>query len=613
MTLLVGLMVNDVKKIILTLLLVLPVTVVSAQDIGKRRLKHLKPDMLALDTRNQIDGTWTCDGGALDATCTADGASGDAINDLDVGDIVVCDEYSYEIFSITTKDEFERKQEYKEDGITKYPFEDITSKTCYIVATAMPDGSTVNINDGIGGDSPIWIGQNIAVEMQLDGDNAATEVLALENTNEPASGETDDTIALSSYFNGTTDNGTSFSLHEAVRLEAYKASDAYHASDESDHDFGLKFYVTNGGTTSRTLQIYPDGSVYGTTTIESAANFKVTNQITIGAAYINLASDSGIAFTGDAGNPAAAKDINSVRYWDGANAWWVIDDGGMDGVGDGRLIVDTIRSLLVSPAVGTLTLSNTAFSSADNAIEMATGTDTSTTGTITKVAITPTYNQASGDAANTDLFINRTETAVGSGNQYLIDAQVDGASQFSVDNLGNVTYSAREVCHVVPAGSAILGPTAPTATTLGTFRGLAFASDSESANINWEIPGDWDDASDMTLKLYVWPESGDAPADTEVIQFDAQYRSIATGEAYDNGTAVTISPTYTQSGAGTDKALIILTVTIDYDNANQPLTEDDVIGFLLDRDFTGADTYSGDVYVERAEICYQSVGIPNHV
>ena len=41
-------------------------------------------------------------------------------------------------------------------------------------------------------------------------------------------------------------------------------------------------------------------------------------------------------------------------------------------------------------------------------------------------------------AANTDLLINRTETAVGSGAQYLFDAQVGGVSKFNVTNTGRV-------------------------------------------------------------------------------------------------------------------------------------------------------------------------------
>ena len=61
---------------------------------------------------------------------------------------------------------------------------------------------------------------------------------------------------------------------------------------------------------------------------------------------------------------------------------------------------------------------------------------TQTTGYIRGVEILPVYNQASGDAANTDLLINRTVSAIGSGAQILIDAQVDSVSQFSISSDG---------------------------------------------------------------------------------------------------------------------------------------------------------------------------------
>jgi hypothetical protein len=65
-------------------------------------------------------------------------------------------------------------------------------------------------------------------------------------------------------------------------------------------------------------------------------------------------------------------------------------------------------------------------------------TNQQTSGTNVVFAIAPTYNQASGTAANTDLLINRTQTAVGSGAQLLIQAQVGGVDQFRVFNNGDV-------------------------------------------------------------------------------------------------------------------------------------------------------------------------------
>lgn len=100
--------------------------------------------------------------------------------------------------------------------------------------------------------------------------------------------------------------------------------------------------------------------------------------------------------------------------------------------------------LLSAPNGGTITV-DTVGGSAGATLQvngpfLAVGkTNTSTSGTFAAASITPTYNQASGTAANTDLLINRTQTAVGSGTQRLIDAQIGGSSKFSVDNTGALT------------------------------------------------------------------------------------------------------------------------------------------------------------------------------
>lgn len=66
-------------------------------------------------------------------------------------------------------------------------------------------------------------------------------------------------------------------------------------------------------------------------------------------------------------------------------------------------------------------------------------------GTYRGVSILPVYNQTStggtSEASNTDLFINRTEVAVGSGPQLLLDAQVAGTSKFSVSRTGLTTIA----------------------------------------------------------------------------------------------------------------------------------------------------------------------------
>lgn len=72
------------------------------------------------------------------------------------------------------------------------------------------------------------------------------------------------------------------------------------------------------------------------------------------------------------------------------------------------------------------------------AVAIANNSHTQSSGTNVAVSIIPTINSSS-TAANTDLLINRTQTATGSGAQNLIDAQVGGTSKFKVDNTGIVT------------------------------------------------------------------------------------------------------------------------------------------------------------------------------
>ena len=62
---------------------------------------------------------------------------------------------------------------------------------------------------------------------------------------------------------------------------------------------------------------------------------------------------------------------------------------------------------------------------------------TGSSGTDTSVAVLSTYNQSS-TASGTDLLINRTQIATGSGLQNFIDTQIGGASQFRVDTAGTI-------------------------------------------------------------------------------------------------------------------------------------------------------------------------------
>ena len=210
---------------------------------------------------------------------------------------------------------------------------------------------------------------------------------------------------------------------------------------------------------------------------------------------------------------------------------------------------------------------------------------------------------------------NTRPSADSSVNEIVIgtDAIGNGDNTVTIGNASHTTVYFPDYHRSIDinASAAAVGGTAPQGTITGTFYGLAFDADAEVAYFEVEVPEDWDGSSDMALKIYWHPEDGDAPADTETVKWDATYRSIDEGEAVDNGTAVDITGTYTQSGAGTDKELIETEITIDYDDTDQPLAVGDLIGFVFNRDVT-TDTYSGDGIVLRWEVDYTSNSLPVH-
>lgn len=101
-------------------------------------------------------------------------------------------------------------------------------------------------------------------------------------------------------------------------------------------------------------------------------------------------------------------------------------------------------------------------------------TNNDTSGIIVNVAIQPTYNQTSGTAANTDLLIKRTKTAVGSGLQKFLDAQVGTTVTFSVYDDGTI-YTKGVAFASLPA-APIVGM-------------LAYVSDSNTATWGATIAG----------------------------------------------------------------------------------------------------------------------------
>ncbi|MEA3430194.1 MAG: hypothetical protein U9R08_02895 [Nanoarchaeota archaeon] len=162
----------------------------------------------------------------------------------------------------------------------------------------------------------------------------------------------------------------------------------------------------------------------------------------------------------------------------------------------------------------------------------------------------------------------------------------------------------------IPATAARVGATAPTFHTITNTRGLAFDANAELAFIATPIPQDWNGTSDMTLITSFAPQPIDPVANGETVKFDISYNSIAEGEAVDNGTEKTATATYTQSGGdSTDKEMILVNITIDHDNVDQPLTAGDALFIKFNRDVS-TDTYSGDAIVQAWALQYTSVAVP---
>ena len=181
----------------------------------------------------------------------------------------------------------------------------------------------------------------------------------------------------------------------------------------------------------------------------------------------------------------------------------------------------------------------------------------------------------------------------------------DGTLLARYDSTGLEYTVARERTIQLYPGALLPGATDPTQTTaIGTFTGWAFDNDNESKHFGPVIvPADWDGASDMTLDLYWVPESGAAIADTKTVKWDGTWRVKAAGGVVDAATVGSMTTTYTQSGAGTDKELIKTSLAVDYDDTNQPIVASSLLSILLDRDMT-TDTYASDANLVAAALRY---------
>lgn len=148
----------------------------------------------------------------------------------------------------------------------------------------------------------------------------------------------------------------------------------------------------------------------------------------------------------------------------------------------------------------------------------------------------------------------------------------------------------------------------PTDVDFFTAGGLQFGTSAPAkyAFCQWEIPDDWD-GGDIYFEVDWMPDSGAMTA-PDTVKWDVEYRAIAEGEAINNGTSVTVS--YKHIATMSQYQTYHSRVTLAYNSANQPLTNQDHIYFKITRDYTVADDFGGTVTILAYEIIYNSVKIP---
>jgi hypothetical protein len=101
-------------------------------------------------------------------------------------------------------------------------------------------------------------------------------------------------------------------------------------------------------------------------------------------------------------------------------------------------------------------------------------TNNSTSGTVAIVTVTPTYNQTSGTAANEDLVVDRTQTAVGSGVQRLLALKVGSVTKHYVTADGTAKGTQEGFTQAT-------APTCTSANNCGTGNGTFATGSSDTA------------------------------------------------------------------------------------------------------------------------------------
>ena len=176
----------------------------------------------------------------------------------------------------------------------------------------------------------------------------------------------------------------------------------------------------------------------GTTTPQGALTIH-SGQVTIPAGLVGTPS---IAFNNDLDTGIYSTGANTIDFSAGGSRAVTIESGGL-AFNPTSAVIRSLQAggsvTLRAGSAGSIILNDVTSSQVGFiGVKANTGTYTQTSGNTVAFQITPTYNQTTSTAANTDLYINRTETSVGSGAQYLFNAAVGGSSRFVITSTGNV-------------------------------------------------------------------------------------------------------------------------------------------------------------------------------
>jgi len=284
----------------------------------------------------------------------------------------------------------------------------------------------------------LWTANNFAVDTQFKLPSSNADVTATAGYTRHDSTVTNFTGGALRYYNGAATK----QLLDMTAATAEGCTDDYVVAYDADAD--LWYCKADGGagafTAAVTTAITPTTPIVldEATGDEKALNLSyTTNKATSGADYGLYINQT------DTSSPGTSYLIWSGK--DGTSRFNVSNAG--DSVISGGLTTAGFVGPLIKHGSNNSTLAingTNTYNNTDNGVEFFGGsghTLTQGTGeTFNGVAILPIYNQTDTAGAN-DLFINRTETAIGTGEHNIVNLQVGGTPQLRITNKSHIVSS----------------------------------------------------------------------------------------------------------------------------------------------------------------------------